>query len=130
MPGPPPTPTSRPRLLMCPTLPLKLNLGGGASKCGIARMEKQRGSRRGRYAYSLLKMALSITQACRCGHGLAQARCPLCACLLTRLGGIRLSLVPPAIINGLDPRAPSATAPPPPNLLHMALTSHLLDETR
>jgi hypothetical protein len=37
-------------------------------------------------------------------------------------------LGPPAIINGLDPRTPSATVPPPLDPLHVALTPHLPDE--
>ena len=45
---------------------------------------------------------------------------PLRACLLMELEGIRHTLGPPATVNTLDPRAPSATAPPPPDPLHMA----------
>jgi hypothetical protein len=43
-------------------------------------------------------------------------------------GRICLPLGPPAIINGLDPRTPSATVPPPLDPLHVALTPHLPDE--
>ena len=53
----------------------------------------------------------------------------LYACLLAGLGGIRLPLGPPAIIDSLDPCAPSDVAPLPPDLLHVASTSHLPDET-
>jgi hypothetical protein len=48
--------------------------------------------------------------------------------LLARFEGIQLPLGPLAIIDGLDPRAPSVVAPSPPYLLHVASTSHLLDE--
>jgi hypothetical protein len=37
-------------------------------------------------------------------------------------------LGPPATIDSMDPRAPSTTAPPSPDLLHVAPTSHLPDE--
>ena len=45
---------------------------------------------RGRYAHSLLNLAISITQACRCGHGPPRAHRPLRACLLVGHGGIHL----------------------------------------
>jgi hypothetical protein len=57
-----------------------------------------------------------------------QARRPLRACLLVGLKEIRLSSGPPVIIDGPDPRAPSATASPLPNMLHVASTFHLPDE--
>ena len=41
------------------------------------------------------------------------------------LEGIRLPSGPPAIIDDLDQHAPSAMAPPPLDLLHMALMFHL-----
>jgi hypothetical protein len=43
------------------------------------------------------------------------------------LEGIRLPLGPPVTINGLDLCTPTTT-PPPPDLLHVAPTSHLPDE--
>jgi hypothetical protein len=46
-----------------------------------------------------------------------------------RLGGIHLPLGPLAIIDGLDPCAPSVVAPPPLDLLHMAPMMRLQDET-
>ena len=44
------------------------------------------------------------------------------------LEGIRLSSDPLATINGLNLRTPSVVAPPPLDLLHVAPSSHLLDE--
>jgi hypothetical protein len=47
-------------------------------------------------------------------------RRPLHARVLMGLEGIQLPLAPPTIINGPDPHAPSATASPLLDLLHMA----------
>jgi hypothetical protein len=44
--------------------------------------------------------------------------------------GIRLPSGPPTIMDGLDPRTLGAMAPPLPDLLHVASTSHLLDKVR
>jgi hypothetical protein len=49
-----------------------------------------------------------------------QMRRPLCARLLIGLEGIRLPLGPLGFINDLNPRAPSATTSPPPDLRHVA----------
>jgi len=53
---------------------------------------------------------------------------PLHAHLLRGLEGIRLPLGPSTTIDSLDLHAPSAVAPPPPDLLHVASMSYLLDK--
>jgi hypothetical protein len=45
------------------------------------------------------------------------------------MGGSGFPRGPSAIIDGLDPHAPSVVAPHSPDLLNVASTSHLLDET-
>jgi len=67
-----------------------------------------------------MSLVLALLSLCVCR--------PLRALLLAGLRWIHPPSSPLAIINGSDPCTPSATAPPPLDLLHVALMSHLSDE--